>query len=47
MTWMNERRYNEVQSRGFTPTVVENAIHHGVRTAGNQPGTLTKSDKVE
>jgi RHS repeat-associated protein len=31
---------DQMQSRGFTPTVVENAIQNGVRTAGNQPGTF-------
>jgi len=31
---------DQMQSRGFTPTIVENAIQNGVRTAGNQPGTF-------
>jgi len=26
--------------RGIPPSVVENAIQHGTRTVGNQPGTL-------
>lgn len=29
-----------MQSRGFTPTVEENAIPHGARTAGNQAGAF-------
>jgi hypothetical protein len=29
-----------MQGRGFTPTVVENAIQSGVRSVGNQPGTF-------
>ena len=31
---------DQMQGRGFTPTIVENAIHRGVRTPGNQPGTF-------
>jgi hypothetical protein len=31
---------DQMQSRGFTPTVVENAIQHGARTPGNQAGTF-------
>jgi hypothetical protein len=31
---------DQMQSRGFTPMVVENAIRHGARSAGNQPGTF-------
>ena len=30
---------DQMQGRGVTPTVVENAIQHGARSAGNQPGT--------
>jgi hypothetical protein len=29
-----------MQSRGFTPTVVENAIQNGVRSAGNKAGSF-------
>jgi RHS repeat-associated protein len=30
----------EMVSRGVPPSVVENAIQHGVKSVGNQPGTL-------
>jgi hypothetical protein len=31
---------DQMQGRGFTPTVVENALRNGARSAGNQPGTF-------
>jgi hypothetical protein len=31
---------DQMQSRGFTPSVVENAIQNEVRSAGHQPGTF-------
>ncbi|MET0413757.1 MAG: RHS repeat-associated core domain-containing protein, partial [Polyangiaceae bacterium] len=31
---------DQMQSRGFTPTAVENAIQHGVTTPGNRAGTF-------
>jgi hypothetical protein len=31
---------DQMQSRGFTPTIVENAVQNGIRSAGNQPGTF-------
>ena len=37
---------DRMQERGFTPTVVENAIEQGRRTPGNKPGTLVYTDEV-
>jgi len=31
---------DQMQARGFVPTVVENTIQNGARSAGNQPGTF-------
>ena len=43
-TTIDGRRYSghaldQMQSRGFTPRVVENSIEHGKRAPGNQPGS--------
>ena len=43
-TTIDGRRYSghaldQMQSRGFTPSVVENSIEHGRRTPGNRPGS--------
>ncbi|MCD1587781.1 DUF4258 domain-containing protein, partial [Halomonas sp. IOP_14] len=35
---------DRMQERGFTPSVVENAIENGVRSAGNKPGSLLFTD---
>lgn len=31
---------NKIISRGIPPSVVENAIQHGTKSAGSQPGTI-------
>ncbi|MBS3668075.1 DUF4258 domain-containing protein [Vreelandella boliviensis] len=46
---INGREFNghaidRMQERGFTPSVVENAIENGVRSAGNKPGSLLFTD---
>jgi hypothetical protein len=50
---IGERRYtghalDQMQGRGLTPTVVENAIEHGAREAGNRTGTFVHTfDNVQ
>ena len=33
-----------MQERGFTPSVVENALNNGIRTSGNKPNTSVFTD---
>ncbi len=35
-----------MQERGFTPSVIENALKNGTRSAGNKPGTSLFTDSV-
>jgi filamentous hemagglutinin len=35
---------DQMQGRGFTPTIVESVIQNGVQGPGNQPGSLTHYD---
>lgn len=37
---------DQMQNRGFTPSIVENAIQTGARTAGNTPGTSVFVDSI-
>jgi filamentous hemagglutinin len=38
--------FDRMQERGFTPSVIENAIQHGTRTPGRTPGTFQHFDPV-
>lgn len=37
---------DRMQERGFTPSVIENAIQNGARGAGNRPNTSVFTDSV-
>uniref|UniRef100_A0A486XSH0 RHS protein n=1 Tax=Rheinheimera sp. BAL341 TaxID=1708203 RepID=A0A486XSH0_9GAMM len=48
---INGRSYSghaidRMQERGYTPSVVENALHNGVKSAGNTPNTMLYTDSV-
>jgi hypothetical protein len=38
--------FDRMQERGYTPSVVENAIQHGRATPGRTPGTVQHFDEV-
>lgn len=38
--------FDRMQERGFTPTVIENAIQNGARTPGAKPNTFQHFDTV-
>ena len=38
--------FDQMRNRGLTPSVVENALKAGTRTAGNTPGTTVVTDAV-
>jgi filamentous hemagglutinin len=35
-----------MQERGYTPTVIENAIRNGSRANGNKPNTIVITDSI-
>jgi filamentous hemagglutinin len=35
-----------MQERGYTPSVIENALQNGTRSAGNKPNTSLYTDTV-
>jgi filamentous hemagglutinin len=50
-TTINGRRFSshaldQMQNRGIPPSVVQNAIEHGISSLGNKPGTQIFTDMV-